>query len=248
MLMDRRFFLTTLALTPLFAKESVGNSNDIYLSYGEFATLKSLNSRLKRLRRFIGYANFNIVSFHNALYYARNYSKIGTFTKPELALIEKLFYEDQAQYGFFGAKTCSNMNNTISRKDIVKIPHTGHFLFKGKPQEDYAKIKRDIGDVLILTSGVRNVVKQLSLFANKIYNCGGNITKATIQIAPPAYSYHTISDFDVGRVDWGYRNFTADFAKTKEFEKMRKLDYIGMRYKKNNSDGVRFEPWHVEVI
>jgi len=29
---------------------------------------------------------------------------------------------------------------------------------------------------------------------------------------------------------------------------MKKLPYIGMRYTKNNKDGVRFEPWHVEVI
>ena len=105
-----------------------------------------------------------------------------------------------------------------------------------------------MGDTLILTSGVRNVLKQLSLYTNKIVNCGGNITKATISIAPPAYSYHTISDFDVGRIGWGYKNFTNAFATTEEFNKMIKLDYISMRYKKNNSDGVRFEPWHVEVI
>jgi len=245
--MDRRLFLTTLALSPLFAKETL-NSKDIYLSNEEFKTLDSLNQRLKRLRRFVGYANFNIICFNDALFYARNYSKIGAFTKDELSLIEKLFHENQMQYGFYGAKTCSNINNKISRKDIVKIPHTGHFLFKGKPQEDYLKLKKDIGDILTLTSGIRNVVKQLSLYTNKIYRCNGNITKATVSIAPPAYSYHTVSDFDVGRVGWGYRNFTADFAKTKEFKEMRKLKYIGMRYKKNNSDGVRFEPWHVEVI
>ncbi len=246
--MNRRFFLATLALTPLFANAAVEDSDDIYLTYGEFRTLESLNSRLKRLSRFVGYANFNIISFSDALYYARNYSKIGTFTKDELCLAEKLFYEDQEQYGFYGAQTCSDMNNKISKRDVTKIPHTGHYLFKGKPQQDYAKLKKDIGDSLILTSGVRNVIKQLSLYANKIYNNGGNITQATIAIAPPAHSYHTISDFDVGRVGWGYKNFTDDFAHTKEFKQMRRLSYIGMRYKKNNSDGVRFEPWHVEVI
>ena len=74
------------------------------------------------------------------------------------------------------------------------------------------------------------------------------MTKASRSIAPPAYSYHTISDFDVGRKGWGHKNFTADFASTYEFNKMTQLDYIGMRYNMNNSDGVRFEPWHVEVI
>lgn len=246
--MNRRLFLTSLSLSPLIANDFIDKSKDIYLSYQEYNTLKTLNKRLKRLSRYIGYANFNIVSFSDSLYYGRNYSKIGDFTKDELSLVDKLFCENPNQYGFYGSKTCSDINNIVSDKDIVKISHTGHFLFKGAAVEDYEKLKKDVGQTLILTSGVRNVIKQLSLYANKLYHNGGNITQATIQIAPPAYSYHTISDFDVGRIGWGYKNFTDAFALTMEFEKMKKLDYISMRYKKNNSDGVRFEPWHVEVI
>ncbi len=248
MIMNRRFFLTTMALTPLFANEFTQNSKDVYLSYREYKTLESLNTRLKRLRGFIGFANFNLISYNSALYYGRNYSAIGIFTKDELSLVDKLFCENPGQYGFYGTKTCLDINNKISKKDVLKIPRTGHYLFKGKAEEDYKKLLKDVGDTLILTSGVRNVMKQLSLYANKLYRNGGNITKASIDIAPPAYSYHTISDFDVGRKGWGYKNFTADFASTLEFRKMKKLDYISMRYNKNNSDGVRFEPWHVEVI
>lgn len=246
--MNRRYFLTTIALTPLLADELTKNSDDIYLSPKEFQTLSSLNKRLKRLSRFVGYANFNIVSYRDALFYARNYQRIGAFTKDELTLVDRLFYENPEQYGFYGVKTSVNIDNRVSKKDVVKVPYTGHYLFKGKAQDDYKKLQKDVGNTLILTSGVRNVVKQLSLYINKIYNCSGNITKATHSIAPPAYSYHTISDFDVGLKGWGYKNFTADFATTREFKKMRKLDYISMRYTKNNSDGVRFEPWHVEVI
>jgi len=246
--MNRRLFLTTLSLSPLFANDIIDNSKDIYLSYQEYITLTNFNNRLKRLSRYIGYANFNIVSFDEALYYGRNYSAIGQFSKDELDLVDKLFSENPNKYGFYGAKTCKDLNNKISTKDVIKIPHTGHYLFKGKPLQDYSKLTKDVGDTLILTSGVRNVIKQLSLYANKLYNNGGNITQASIQIAPPAYSYHTISDFDVGRRGWGYKNFTDAFASTLEFKKMTKLDYISMRYKKNNSDGVRFEPWHVEVI
>ncbi|WP_373004744.1 M15 family metallopeptidase [Sulfurimonas sp.] len=246
--MNRRFFLTTLSLSPLLANDLINNSKDIYLSYQEYTTLKSLNNRLKRLSRYVGYANFNIISFNEALYYGRNYSKVGIFTKDELALVDKLFSENPNQYGFYGAKTCTDINNKISSKDVVKVSYTGHYLFKGKPVEDYEKLKKDIGRTLVLTSGVRNVVKQLSLYCNKLSHNGGNITQASIQIAPPAHSYHTISDFDVGRRGWGYKNFTDAFASTLEFKKMTKLDYISMRYNKNNSDGVRFEPWHVEVI
>lgn len=245
--MNRRVFLYTLVSSCVFANGSLLGS-DVYLSSSEFESLKLLRKRLIRLIHFIGYANFNIVSFDDALFYARNYPKIGSFTKDELNLIEKLFYEKQRQYGFYGAKTCSDIHNKISKKDVIKIPYTGHYLFLGKPYDDYMRLRKDIGDTLILTSGVRNVVKQLYLYVNKIYKKGGNITKATIDIAPPAYSYHTVSDFDVGRVGWGYRNFTSDFALTNEFRKMRKLSYISMRYDKNNNDGVRYEPWHVEVI
>ncbi|WP_294962951.1 M15 family metallopeptidase [Sulfurimonas sp.] len=246
--MNRRTFLTTLSLSPLLANDIIDNSKDIYLSYHEYTTLKRLNNRLKTLRRYIGFANFNIVSFNEALYYGRNYSKIGAFTKDELSLVDKLFSENPNRYGFYGSMTCSNINNKISKRDIVKIPSTGHFLFKGTALDDYKKLKKDVGDTLVLTSGVRNIVKQLSLYANKLYKNGGNVTQASMSIAPPAYSYHTISDFDVGRKGWGYKNFTDAFASTLEFKKMTKLDYISMRYNKNNSDGVRFEPWHVEVI
>jgi hypothetical protein len=210
--------------------------------------LISLKIRLKRLQRFVGYTNFNLISYRDALYYGRNYSKVGKFTQKEIALIDRLFHESPNEYGFYGYQTCNHIENRINPKHVVKIPHTGHYLFKGKPLRDYRSIISDVGDTLTLTSGVRNVIKQLTLYINKIYNVRGNMTKATIQLAPPAYSYHTISDFDVGRKDWGYKNFTADFALTNEFHKMTRLDYIGMRYKRNNKDGVRFEPWHVEVI
>jgi hypothetical protein len=247
--MKRREFLLAALVAPAITKDIFAStSDDIYLDQKEWLSLVSLNKRLKRLRRYVGFANFNIISYNHALYYARNYSVIGAFTDDEIALIERLFLEDPNKYGFYGIKTCDNLENVISERDIVKVPYTGHYLFKGQPEEDYKNILKDVGPTLILTSGVRNVIKQLSLYVNKIYNLNGNLTKASESIAPPAYSYHTISDFDVGRKGWGYKNFTADFARTDEFSKMRKLDYIGMRYDENNSDGVRFEPWHVEVI
>jgi len=246
--MNRRSFLTCMALTPTLSTSLMADDNDVYLSPDEFMTISNLNSRLKRLKRFVGFANFNLISYNQALYYGRNYSRIGAFSQKEIGMMERLFDENPNDYGFFGERTCTDLDNRVARKGVEKIPYTGHYLYKGKAEEDYKKIVSDVGESIILTSGVRNVVKQMSLYVSKIYNCGGNMTKATTSIAPPAYSYHTISDFDVGRKGWGYKNFTADFAHTDEFEQMTKLDYIGMRYSKNNADGVRFEPWHVEVI
>ena len=246
--MNRRNFLSLATLTPFLANDLMAKNNDIVLSPNDWNKLVSVRKKLKRLSRYIGYAHFNVISFNDALYYARNYSSIGKFTKDEITFIENLFYEDPSKYGFYGQKTCNNINNIISSKDIKKIPYTGHYLFKGKPLDDYSRLVKDVGSSLVLTSGVRNTVKQLSLYCDKIYINKGNMTKASNHIAPPAYSYHTTSDFDVGRKGWGHKNFTKDFARTSEFYKMKKLNYIGMRYTINNQDGVRFEPWHIKVI
>ncbi|MGK0256140.1 MAG: D-alanyl-D-alanine carboxypeptidase [Arcobacteraceae bacterium] len=246
--MNRRNFLLLSTLSPLFAKDYVKLNQDVNLHIHDLAILYNLDARLRRLRRYVGFANFNIISFNSALYYARNYSAIGKFTKEELLLIEKLFYSQPSQYGFYGQKTVDNISQKISQTEIQKIPYTGHFIFKGKPLEDYNRILKDVGDNLILTSGIRNVVKQLSLYTSKVKNLNGNLTKASSVIAPPAYTYHAIRDFDVGKRGWGNRNFTSDFARTEEFYKMQKLNYISIRYTINNKDGVRFEPWHIKVI
>jgi len=246
--MNRRNFLLLTTLTPLFAKDYITTNNDIVLDNSDLQTLYSLDSRLHRLRRFVGYANFNIISFDTALYYARNYSAIGKFSKNEIALVEKLFYCNPNTFGFYGDKTVSKVTHTIKTKEILKISHSGHYIFKGKPHDDYQRLLKDVRSDLILTSGIRNVVKQLSLYTTKILHYNGNISKASTVIAPPAYSYHTIHDFDIGKKGWGNKNFTSAFATTKEFHEIRKLHYIDIRYKMNNNDGVRYEPWHIKVI
>ncbi len=246
--MNRRDFLLLSALSPVLAKDYISIENDVYLMRDDISTLKSLDRRLSRVKKYVGFANFNYLSFDMALYYARNYSKIGKFTKDELALVEKLFYTDPSKFGFYGDRTVSNLSNKISKKDLKKISYSGHYVFKGKPLDDYKRLIKDVGSDLILTSGVRNVVKQLSLYASKLKSENGNLTAASRIIAPPSFSYHTTSDFDIGKKGWGLKNFTSAFARTKEFSQMRKLDYIGIRYTIDNNDGVRFEPWHVKVI
>jgi len=246
--MNRRNFLLLSSLSPVFAKDYLEINTDVNLHIDDLKVLYTLDNRFKKLRSYIGFANFNIVSLDEALYYGRNYSSIGKFTTQELLLIEKLFYSEPNNFGFYGDKTIENISQKINKKEIQKISHSGHFIFKGKPLEDYNRILKDVGDNLILTSGIRNVVKQLSLYISKVKSLNGNLSKASNIIAPPAYTYHAISDFDVGKKGWGNRNFTSEFARTEEFYKMQKLDYVSIRYTINNKDGVRFEPWHVKVI
>ena len=246
--MNRRNFLLLSALSPVMAKDYLSINEDVLLTKNDLETLNSLDRRLRRVRRFVGFANFNYISLDRTLFYARNYSSIGKFTKDEIALIEKLFYTEPTKFGFYGDRTVEKISKKISKKEITKISYSGHYIYKGKPLEDYNRIIKDVGSDLILTSGVRNVVKQLSLYVSKVKSAKGNLTSASSIIAPPSYTYHAISDFDIGKKGWGGKNFTSAFARTSEFKQIRKLDYIGIRYTVNNKDGVRFEPWHVKVI
>ena len=223
------------------------HDGDVYLDQSSFLLLKSSVKRFKRLQRTVGYGNFHLLSFDDALKIARNYSRVGAFSKDEIVFLERLFYKDSATYGFLGKKPVKSLTDRIQRRKVVKIPYTGNYLYKGPPLETYRKIKQDIGDQVILTSGIRSVIKQFLLFLNKAYKNRGNLSLASRQLAPPGYSYHGISDFDVGQVGFGAINFTARFIKTDVFKKLKDFGYLKLRYPQGNLLGVRFEPWHIKV-
>ncbi len=223
------------------------HKGDVYLDQSSFLLLESSVKRFQRLQRTVGYGNFHLLSFDDALKIARNYSRVGSFPKDEIAFLEKLFYQDSARYGFLGNKPVKSITDRIKRDKVVKIPHTGNYLYKGLPLETYRKIKQAVGDEAILTSGIRSVIKQFLLFLNKAYQNQGNLSLASRQLAPPGYSYHGISDFDVGQVGYGAINFTARFVETDVFKKLKDLGFLQLRYPRDNLLGVRFEPWHIKV-
>ena len=67
--------------------------------------LSKINKKLVNLRRVVGYGNFNLIGLDEALLYARRYSKIGKFSKDEIALFEEIFYHSADEYGFYGKKS-----------------------------------------------------------------------------------------------------------------------------------------------
>ena len=209
--------------------------------------LLDTSHRLQRAQRTIGYGNFNVVSLDEILRYSKRYSKIGAFQKTELDMLEQLFYEDASQYGFLGQKPLGSLTQKIHRKKIVKVPGSGHYLYKGKPLDMYQDIRKNLGKDVILTSGIRGIIKQIHLFLNKATKYQGNLSLASRSLAPPGYSFHGVGDFDVGLAGWGYRNFTEDFASTDLFKHLIDLGYIKIRYPLDNHLGVRFEPWHIKV-
>lgn len=223
-------------------------ADDVYLSQAEQPVLHSLFVRLKRAQRLVGHGNYNLLGFDQLFKYGRHYPEVGEFSPAELQLIEKLFFTEARKYGFYGEKVTKDLTARIPAQEAVKIPQSGHFLFKGESTAYYQKLRRDIGDSVILTSGIRGNVKQTHLFIAKCLESNYNLSKASRSLAPPGHSYHGVGDFDVGRVGWGYSNFTDKFAETDEFKRMQDLGYVQIRYTKDNRYGVRFEPWHIKVV
>ena len=222
--------------------------DDIFLPADKHAVFKSVLKKISRVKKVIGFANFNLISFDDMLVYAHRFPQIGRFTKNELALIDEIFFYDANKYGFHGNKVIKDLTSKINKKETVKIAGSGHYLFQGDALEKYNQLKNDVGQNLILTSGVRSVVKQLQLFLAKLESSKGNLSLASRSLAPPGHSYHGIGDFDVGKKGYGKLNFTLEFSNTKEYKKLIELKYIDIRYTKDNNVGVRYEPWHIKVV
>ncbi len=223
------------------------HKGDLYLSKKEYLLLQSSVKRLKRLQSIVGHGNFHLLSLDSALKTARNYPAIGRFTRSELEFMEMVFHKDAAQYGFYGEKPITSMSAAITNNRSVKVPFSGNYLYKGKPHETYKQIIKIVGNKVVLTSGIRGVVKQFYLFLNKVYKNRGNVSLASRSLAPPGYSFHGIGDFDVGQVGFGASNFTERFITTELYKKLEDLGYLKLRYPMENHLGVRYEPWHIKI-
>ncbi len=221
--------------------------DDFHLEEAQLELLIATAARLERAVKVIGHGNFNLLSFDDLLAYARRYEKIGAFTRAELEFLDEIFYADAARYGFFGPKVLDRQTATFAKRDVKRISSTGHFLLRGEPLQKFERIRRDLGNGILLTSGIRNVVKQYQLFLSKAVRTAGNLSQASRSLAPPGYSYHAVGDFDVGRTGFGLKNFSAEFAETPEYRRLIDLGYVDIRYTETNPFGVRHEPWHIKI-
>ncbi len=223
------------------------HKGDILIARGEYRIFKSTVMRLRRLERFVGHGNFQLLGFEDALRIAKRYTEVGEFSKAEVSFMEKLFYTDARVYGFLGKKIFEKITDQIKRVEVVRDPSTGNHLKKGIPFETFRRIKQQVGNQVVLTSGVRSVMKQFLLFLNKAYKNNGNLSLASRSLAPPGYSFHGIGDFDVGQAGFGVANFTERFTTTEVYRRLSALGYLKLRYPQGNLLGVRFEPWHVKI-
>lgn len=221
--------------------------SDIYLDPAYESLLLRTAQHLARVESYMGHGNFNLMSFDEMLQAGRNFPRIGAFDSEELNFLEEVFFANPTRYGFFGKKISQEITEAIPRDEVAKIPNSGHFLLKGESLNLYNKLRDDVGEGLILTSGVRSIVKQMHLFLAKTIEANGNLSRASRSLAPPGHSYHGIGDFDIGKIGFGERNFTADFSSTEEYQRIARLGYVDIRYPTDNLFGVRFEPWHIKI-
>lgn len=222
-------------------------ASDIFLAPSYEALLHKTAQHLKRVENYIGHGNFNLLAFDEMLQFGKDFPRIGPFESDELKFIEEIFFANPNRYGFYGEKIIGDLTDAIPRQSVEKIANTGHFLLKGESLNLYKQIKRDVGEELILTSGVRSIVKQMHLFLSKTIEANGNLSRASRSLAPPGHSYHGIGDFDIGKIGYGEKNFTADFSDTAEYRRIAQLGYVDIRYPSDNLFGVRFEPWHIKI-
>ena len=157
--------------------------DDIYTSAEEYALLISVTSRLERAQAYIGHANFSLLSVDELRRYAKNVSSIGEFTPREMEFIEQIFSFNATQYGFLGERINTRLTEGINRNDVIKVPGSGQYLFKGKSEQLFLQIQNDIGTSVQLTSGIRSVVKQLHLFLAKAIVTEGNLSRASRSLA-----------------------------------------------------------------
>ena len=222
-------------------------ASDIYLDQRYESVLVKTTKHLGQVESYIGHGNFNLMSFDEMLRAGRNYPAIGAFEADELNFLEEIFFANPNRYGFFGKKISHEITDAIPKTEVSKIPNSGHFLLKGESLNLYNKIKADVGDEVILTSGVRSNVKQMHLFLAKSIEANGNLSRASRSLAPPGHSYHGVGDFDIGKIGLGARNFTSEFSQTDEYKRIARLGYVDIRYPTDNLFGVRFEPWHIKL-
>lgn len=222
--------------------------SDVLIAPNEGSLLASCVGKLKQVEQIVGYSRFTVIPFALALAIARNYSQAEPFSRRELDFLERIFYSDARAYGFLGKRTLHRLDHEIEGRDIQKVSGTAHFLYRGRALETYQKVKGEMGAELVLTSGVRGVVKQMLLFLNKAHNNRGNLSLASRQLAPPGYSFHGIGDLDVGKAGFGAQNFTERFMMTDVFRRLSQRGYLSLRYPQNNLLGVRYEPWHIKVV
>ncbi len=162
--------------------------DDVWATPEQMIHIYSCYDKLSKIQNMAGYSNFNYIDLPTVIYSAQQQRNTGTrlggetertqpFTKLEEEFIDQMFAIDAKTYGFYGERVIDDKNHLINRKKL--IPTGGHFLRQGEAHEKYIKIKEQVSTQLSatngfnskldmqVTSGIRNIPKQMRLFFRK---------------------------------------------------------------------------------
>ena len=162
--------------------------DDIWATPEQMILIYSCYNKLSKVQSLAGYSNFNYIDLPTVTCSARQQRKTGKrlgrkiertlpFTKLEEQFMDQIFALDAKVYGFYGERVISDKNYRINPKKLVSTD--GHFLRRGEAHSKYMRIKEQASGELSrskrstskldmkVTSGIRNIPKQMRLFFRK---------------------------------------------------------------------------------
>lgn len=162
--------------------------NDIWTTPEQMIFIYSCYDKLSKVQNLVGYSNFNYIDLPTATYFAQQKRNTGSFlggktertlpfTKLEEQFMDYIFALDAKTYGFYGERVIFEKNYRVEPQNLVSTD--GHFLRKGEAYSKYLRIKEQVNGELRrsrssvskldmqVTSGIRNIPKQMRLFFRK---------------------------------------------------------------------------------
>ena len=162
--------------------------NDIWATPEQMILIYSCYNKLSKVQSLAGYSNFNYIDLPTVTYFARQQRNTGNhlggkrertlpFTKLEEQFMDQIFAIDAKIYGFYGERVIYEKNYRVNPKKLLSAD--GHFLRKGEAHSKYLRIKEQVNGELSrsrssvskldmqVTSGIRNIPKQMRLFFRK---------------------------------------------------------------------------------
>lgn len=209
--------------------------DDIWATPEQMVLIYSCYNKLNKVQSLVGYSNFNFTDLSTVTYSARQQRNTGKrlagktertlpFTKLEEQFMDQIFALDAKAYGFYGERVIYDKNYRINPKELVSTG--GHFLRRGEAHSKYIKIKKQINGMLSsrnsssskfdmqVTSGIRNIPKQMRLFFRKAVRLTQVPRQSEIHILDlKSGTTHLAHVFDLKK-DW--KRIEADIARLKD--------------------------------
>ena len=86
--------ITASSNASLLVSKKINTKNDLFIAKKDYEVFQSVRNKLKLIQRYVGYGNFNILSFDSMLSIGKRAANIKDFTKEELDELHKLSMQD----------------------------------------------------------------------------------------------------------------------------------------------------------